>query len=223
MLEDKGYPFKSKLHAKNVAQYQRSGMTGITVQKYVSSEYHNMYSCPYMLLYQFTDDFKLKVSIQCCTELKKKPLKAYEKESNRTMSIIGVRADEGGTRKYNYEHRGCVWRDKSREIYRFSPLSPCSDEFIDWYVETRNIKLCDLYYPPYNFKRTGCKGCPFNAKIGESLDLMKELLPAEYKQCWTIWKPVYDEYVRIGYRKVKPYEEPKKKEKEVNEYRSEES
>lgn len=37
---------------------------------------------------------------------------------------------------------------------------------------------------------------------------MKELLPHEYKQCWTIWRPVYEEYVRIGYRKMKPYSDP---------------
>jgi hypothetical protein len=29
---------------------------------------------------------------------------------------------------------------------------------------------------------------------------MQKLLPNEYKQCETIWKPVYDEYRRIGYR-----------------------
>lgn len=29
---------------------------------------------------------------------------------------------------------------------------------------------------------------------------MKYLLPKEYKKCNYIWKPVYDEYKRIGYR-----------------------
>lgn len=30
--------------------------------------------------------------------------------------------------------------------------------------------------------------------------LMENLLPDERKQCEIIWKPVYDEYRRIGYR-----------------------
>lgn len=29
---------------------------------------------------------------------------------------------------------------------------------------------------------------------------MKKYLPDEYKQCEMLWKPVYDEYRRIGYR-----------------------
>ena len=29
---------------------------------------------------------------------------------------------------------------------------------------------------------------------------MRKLLPNEYKQCLHLWKPVYDEYIRIGYR-----------------------
>lgn len=29
---------------------------------------------------------------------------------------------------------------------------------------------------------------------------MKKYFPEEYKQCELIWKPVYDEYRRIGYR-----------------------
>ena len=54
--------------------------------------------------------------------------------------------------------------------------------------------------PPFNFKRTGCKGCQFSLELEKQLDTMKFLLPQEYKQCNLIWKPVYDEYRRIGYR-----------------------
>lgn len=64
----------------------------------------------------------------------------------------------------------------------------------------REIKLCKLYYPPYNFERTGCKGCPFALKLQDQLDLMQIFFPAERKQCENIWEPVYNEYRRIGYR-----------------------
>lgn len=89
---------------------------------------------------------------------------------------------------------------KGKRILKFKPLNPVSDEFEKWYVDTRNIKLCKLYYPPYNFHRTGCKGCPYNIDLQRSLDEMKKQLPNEYKQCEIIWKPVYDEYRRLGYR-----------------------
>lgn len=32
-----------------------------------------------------------------------------------------------------------------------------------------------------------------------------ELLPNEYKQCWYLWQPVYDEYIRIGFRLPKDF------------------
>jgi len=57
-----------------------------------------------------------------------------------------------------------------------------------------------LYYHPFNFERTGCKGCPFSLHLQQQLDVMDELLPNEKKQCEMIWKPIYDEYRRIHYR-----------------------
>ena len=67
-------------------------------------------------------------------------------------------------------------------------------------IKKYDIKLPEVYYPPFNFDRTGCKGCPFNIQIQHELDIMDKLLPQERKQCEIIWKPVYDEYRRIGYR-----------------------
>ena len=57
-----------------------------------------------------------------------------------------------------------------------------------------------IYYPPYNFERTGCKGCPFNIYLQKELDVLEKYFPNEKKQCEIIWKPVYDEYRRLGYR-----------------------
>lgn len=70
----------------------------------------------------------------------------------------------------------------------------------NWYIKERNIKLCDLYYPPYNFTRTGCAGCPYSLSLKDDLKTMSTYLPNERKKCEYIWKPVYEEYRRIGYR-----------------------
>ena len=89
----------------------------------------------------------------------------------------------------------------------FHPLIVCSDEFEEMYIEKNNIELCKLYSAPFNFKRTGCKCCPYSLTLQEQLDTMYKLLPNEYKQCLHLWKPVYDEYIRIGYRlKEYPHE-----------------
>ena len=106
-----------------------------------------------------------------------------------------MRKEEGGARK----KLDCVVT-KNNEVIKFHPLVVVSEEWEDWFIEKFNIKLCELYYPPYNFQRTGCMGCPFAIPLQKQLDVMEELLPNEKKQCEIIWKPVYDEYRRIGYR-----------------------
>lgn len=86
------------------------------------------------------------------------------------------------------------------KLRNFHPLIPVSDEWEDWVIETYNVKICDIYKPPYNFTRTGCKGCPFALHLQNELDTLEKFFPNERKQCEYIWKPVYDEYRRIGYR-----------------------
>ena len=120
--------------------------------------------------------------------------------------MTGERIAEGGSRA---THTDCILFDKNEKPKKFKPLNPLSDEFIEMYIKERNIKLCELYYPPYNFYRTGCKGCPYAIHLQEELDTMKRLSPNEYKQCEIIWKPVYDEYRRIGYR-LRPKDNHKK-------------
>ena len=195
VLEERGYPFKSKQHAHNVAIYQRNGLTK-TNEKYLGLSSKTMFLCPKILKYQFSEEFKLKVSEKCCDELKKKPIKKWEKENNRTITLTGMRSEEGGFR--NYQRNCAVF--KGDELIKFHPLKVVTNEWMDWFIEKEGIKLCKLYYEPFNFKRTGCKGCPFSLDLQHQLDVMEKLLPNENKQCELIWKPVYEEYRRLGYR-----------------------
>lgn len=96
--------------------------------------------------------------------------------------------------------KGCILTDKDGNLQKFHPLLPVSEEFEDWFIKQFHTELCELYYPPFNFRRTGCKGCPFSLDLQEQLTLMERYMPAERKQCEMIWKPIYDEYRRIGYR-----------------------
>ena len=85
-------------------------------------------------------------------------------------------------------------------LKKFHPLKVVSEEWENWFLEKYNIKLCKLYYPPYNFERTGCKFCPFSLDLENQLEKARKLLPNEYKQANILWKPVFDEYRRLGYR-----------------------
>lgn len=202
MLEEKGYPFKSKKHAKNVGIYQRHGKTQ-SIKTYLgecptsnkTEVEPASFQCPQKLRYQFENGINLKISDKCCYLLKEQPMKNYSIQSKKPYAIIGIMASEGGRRM----KANCL-AFKGKKFKAFQPLVPATKEWEDWFIDKYNIKICDIYKPPYNFERTGCKGCPFAIKIQQELDTLEKYFPNERKQCEFIWKPVYDEYRRIGYR-----------------------
>lgn len=200
MLESYGYPFKSKEHSKVVDMYNRYGMDCITVPRYLGERegYGTRYSCPKVLRYQFTDEFKenLKISDKCCMFLKEEPLYKWSKEHSKSCRILGIMPSEGGRRATTK----CLAFKNNGKLLSFHPLAPVTKEWENWFISEYNIKICDIYYPPYNFERTGCKGCPFNIHLQKELDVLEKYFPNEKKQCEIIWKPVYDEYRRLGYR-----------------------
>lgn len=199
-LERIGYPFKNKEHSKKVDQYQRTRILSNYLREYLDGtgrKYgsQSKYICPPLLKYQFTDECTLRISHHCCDELKKRPAHKYEKETGRHILITGMMQEEGGAR----DHIQCIhFRDGIP--YRFHPLSKVTNEWEEWFIKEHNIKLCVLYYEPYNFQRTGCKGCPFNINLQNELQTLERYFPSERRQCEIIWKPVYDEYRRIGYK-----------------------
>lgn len=200
MLENDGYPFKSKEYSKIIDRYNRLGMNCISIPRYlgIMEGYGTRYSCPKKLKYQFTDDFKgkLKISDKCCFRLKEEPLYKWSKEHNKTCRILGIMSSEGGRRSATK----CLAFKNNGKLLSFHPLASITKEWEEWLISEYNIKICDIYYPPYDFERTGCKGCPFNISLQKELDVLEKYFPAERKQCEIIWKPVYAEYRRLGYR-----------------------
>ncbi len=205
VLEEHGYPFKSKEFSNIVNMYYSQKDKGyITYSvKYRISREQKYIVVPKCLEYLLIERPKFKISDLCCYYLKKKPFAKWSKQNNKSISITGMRSAEGGRRR----NMNCIIA-KNDKLIKFHPLAPITEEWEDWFIEKYNIKLCKLYYPPFSFKRTGCKGCPFNLDLQEQLSIMQIYLPNERKQCEIIWKPVYDEYRRIGYR-LKKFEQQK--------------
>lgn len=206
MLEEEGYPFKSKEHSVYVKKYQRGGLNYKSDRAYTQLEptlsgRPIMRACPRILMYQFTDENKLKISDACCERMKEKPMETWSKENGRPYHISGIMREEDGRRKQSQclaFHGGKI---------AFNPLVQITKDWEEWFIEKYDIEICDLYKPPYNFRRTGCKGCPFALRPQEELDTIEKFFPNERKQCEIIWKPVYDEYRRLGYRLRKEYHE----------------
>lgn len=84
MLKQKGYPFKSKFHAEQVRRFQLKGDFEKTNRNYYEGvkasgvEASAKFKCPAILKYQFSKDFDIPLSPNCCNELKKKPLHKWE-------------------------------------------------------------------------------------------------------------------------------------------------
>lgn len=196
MLEQEGYPFKSKVHAHCVNLYQ-IGSKNKMVLGYLGqrSETWHSRTCPKILRYQFTKQNELRISDMCCVRLKEEPLINYGKNNNKKIAIIGTMKAEGG-RRNNLQ---CMLFEGNK-LKKFQPLAPLTKKWEDWFIEKYNVKICEIYKSPYNFERTGCKGCPFALHLQRELDTLERFFPNERKQCEIIWKPVYDEYRRLGYR-----------------------
>lgn len=201
MLEKEGYPFKSKIHSKCVNLYQsdpaKNMWKGYTGQR---PEFWHTTTCPKKLMYQFTEENKLRISDNCCVKMKEHPLIKWAKDNERNIAIIGIMKEEGGRRAQST----CL-KFSGKKLKRFQPLVPITKEWENWFIKEYDVSICDIYKEPYNFDRTGCKGCPFNIHLQKELDVLEKYFPAERKQCEIIWRPVYSEYRRIGYRlKDKP-------------------
>lgn len=200
MLEENGYPYKSKEHSAILHDYQKQGLKTHWVKQYlqIDTEKPNKkdgYACPKCLRDQFTDSYNLNVSDACCRELKEKPLKLWEKENFKPYSILGLMRSEGGRRN----HAQCL-AFKNKKFKNFQPLVAITKDWEDWFILHYSVEICDIYKPPYNFTRTGCKGCPFAPDLQHNLDAMEKHFSKERKQCEAIWKPVYDDYRSRGYR-----------------------
>lgn len=195
MLDTYGYPFKSKHHSYMLEKFQRLGMIK-GVKNYLGvGDNEIKKTCPKKLRYQFTESFNIKISDACCLKMKEEPLTNWAIEHNRSIAITGIMPSESGRRigaQCIVKHGG--------HVKFFNPMVKVDKDFENWFINKYQIKLCNIYYPPYNFHRTGCKGCPFAVDIQRELDIMEEKFPSEFKQCNIIWKPIYDEYKRIGYR-----------------------
>lgn len=147
---------------------------------------------PDKLRYQWDTD--MNISDKCCEMFKEKPLDEYAKQNNKRVTITGMMQEEGGRRASTK----CIGQFRGR--ITFNPLSKVSKEWEQWFIEKYGVELSALYYPPINFKRSGCRGCPFNPNLQEDLTVLEKHFPNERKACEIIWRPVYDEYRRIGYR-----------------------
>lgn len=202
-LNKYGYPFKSKEFSLLNLTYWNMNKKKLEVceayKKRINGDKDAFNPVPNQLRYLFKE-LPFKISDKCCTKLKEDLLHKWQVKNNKSIAITGIRREEGGRRSNIVS---CL----TGKGTKFHPLVVITNEWENDFIKRYNVQLCELYYPPYNLIRTGCKGCPYSREIQDVLNMLYKLLPNEYYQCLHLWKPVYDEYIRIGYRlKYYPHE-----------------
>ncbi|WP_304683120.1 phosphoadenosine phosphosulfate reductase family protein [uncultured Clostridium sp.] len=122
-----------------------------------------------------------KVSPKCCEYLKKKPLREYEKATNK-KAILGVRGDEGTLRKQQYT--SCFTKNG-----KFTPIFDLSDELLNQIYSKYNIELPKIYK---YLQRTGCMGCPYGSYRGDTQKELELVGKEQRKLIYELFKESYE-------------------------------
>lgn len=220
-----GYPVVSKEVARAAQYALKDGKSKVLYMKRFNGELldkEGKKSSFNMEKWKFLLDADFPISAQCCDVMKKRPLKAYTKETGR-MAIVGTMASESRQRRAQYLQYGCNAYDSKHPISK--PLSVWSEQDILQYIKQNELEIASVYgdiverdqlkgqmrmFPDQwdelmttGVNRTGCMFCMFGAqceKAPNRFQRMKETHPRQYAYCM---KPV-DEG-GLGLKKVLEY------------------
>lgn len=178
-------------HCKVALQWWCSSYTDKDGNSYPSSRFsikRNKWLKEFLMAYP--PDFP--ISNKCCYYAKKKVAFEVVKKEKPDLEITGIRKSEGGIRSAVY-----------KTCYTYSEQKGCqSYRPIFWYTNSDKAEYDKQYgvvhsrcYSEYGLKRTGCVGCPYNPKITEELEIIKEHEPKLYKAAVALFGRSY-EYTR---------------------------
>ena len=128
------------------------------------------------------------VSPKCCDGAKKRTANLYMEEVGATLTCIGLRKAEGGSR--SYVHTSCFEPNNSHGSQHY-PLFFFTHEDKALYKKTYGLTYSDAY-EVYGCKRTGCSGCPFGSGFENELGMLKEYEPKLYVAANGIFGKSYD-------------------------------
>lgn len=185
VIEKHGYPVVSKAQANYIADCQnptagnyitrRRRLTGL--DRNGAQKKSGMISKKWLKLI----DAPFKVSDMCCDELKKKPIKKYNKETGK-KGIIGLMAHESQARELNYMRFGC--NAFGAKMQQSRPISIWTEDNIWEYIKNKNLPYSKIY--DMGAERTGCMFCMFGVHLEKKpnrFQRMKQTHPKQYNYC----------------------------------------
>ena len=166
----------------------------------------------------FLKDFMIKnpptfkISPRCCEGAKKRPSKQYEKESKIDLKCLGLRKAEGGVRataiQSCFSDNTSSDSNKEKKYDDFYPIYWFTNQDRTEYESFYDVRHSECY-TKYGFLRTGCAGCPFNARFEIDLPQIEKYEPKLFKAINNIFKEAYD-YTR-KYRSFRDEKKGRKK------------
>lgn len=219
VIKKYGYPVISKEVSKRIKEgraaiisgNQKSRALQVLEGRAVDSKGNpSPYNCE---KWRFMLDAPYKISDHCCSVMKKKPAKQYEKETGR-KPIIGTLASESRLRYTKWLQHGCNAFDGNRPTSQ--PLSFWTEQDILHYIKKYNVPYCPVYgeiqvkppedtdknqinlidylgcYEPEDTlettgcDRTGCIFCMFGCHLEKEpnrFQRLKETHPRQYEYC----------------------------------------
>ena len=149
--EKYGSPCFSKVQDEYIQRYQRGSRAPSTLM-FITGDHKSKFKLGKKARNLLLDDKLHKVSNKCCEYLKKRPAALYQKETGR-RPILGLRQEEGLTRKANVV--SCF----SKKLV-FTPIWDLSNDLLEKIIEKYGIEVPDIYK---HISRTGCMGCPYGS------------------------------------------------------------
>ena len=200
VIQKYGYPVVSKEVSRRV-QYARKAIAegreqnhgdyqklcGLALDKNGNKSQYNCEKWKFLL------DAPFRCSSECCSVMKKNPMKQYEKETGR-MPVVATMACESRLRKEHWLIHGCNAFDAKRP--RSQPMSFWTEQDVLEYIYTRKIPYASVYgdifigedgkYHTTGTQRTGCMFCMFGCHLEKEPNRFQKLAethPKIYDYC----------------------------------------
>ena len=203
VIEKYGYPVISKQNAHGISIVQR----GTYSQKGLAKLLHGKGRYQIAKKWQFLTKAPFKISERCCDIMKKNPMKAFVKETNR-HPIMGSMAIESRLREKSYIENGCNMLNKGNE--QSKPLAFWKQEDIYKYLKANRVAYCKIYNNPH-ITRTGCMFCMFGINrdgIPNRFQLMEDTHPKLHDYCINrLGCGKVLDYIKVPYKNPLPVRE----------------
>lgn len=150
VIKKYGYPIISKPIAKRVQEYRNAEKKGQLKKSCAYKEFNgiardknNNLSRYNKSKYKFLINSNFTISNKCCDIMKKKPFRAYEKQTGRKYPFIATMAAESLDRRTTWKKYGCNAFNSKHP--KSTPLAFWTEQDILHYIKKYNVPYCSIY------------------------------------------------------------------------------